>query len=237
MTKPPRPSAAQALLGLAFAALAIAWPLFAEWMVDRFGVRALAATLLGVGAVSVRAVRGALPPELALGAFDSAGLFALVALAAATDERVFLLLLPAWVYAALARIFAASLRGGGSVIERVAFLIQPYAPDFIRPYCRRVTLLWAAVFAANAVAVAALALFAPLAVWRAYTGWIVWLAFAALSAVEFVVRKAHFRNYDDGPIDLLLERFFPAERTEMGRRAMAHKAEMRKSLGRPARGR
>ena len=164
-------------------------------------------------------------------------LVALVALAFATGERVFLLLLPAWVYAALARIFAASLRGGGSVIERVAFAMQPYAPDFIRPWCRGVTRFWAAVFLANALLVAALALAAPLAWWRLYTGAIVWLVFAALSVVEFAARKAHFRNYDDGPIDLLFERFFPSDRTEMGRRAIAYKSQMRRSLGRPERGR
>jgi len=237
LTRPPRPSAGQLLLGLGFAALAVGWPLFAGWMVERFGVRALALTLVGVGALSLRALRAELPAELALGRLDSAVLLALVALALATGERVFLLLLPAWVYAALARIYAASLRGGGSVIERVAFVMQPYAPDFIRPYCRFVTRFWAGVFLANAVAVAALALFAPLAWWSAYTGWITWLVFVVLSVVEFAVRKAHFRNYDDGPIDLLFERFFPADRTEMGRRATTYKAEMRKSLGRPARGR
>ena len=225
------------MLGVAFAGLAVAWPFVAEWLVVRFGVRALAAALFGVGALSLLGARGALPAELALGRLDVAGMAALVALALASGQRVFLLLVPAWVFVALARIFAASLRGGGSVIERVAFLMQPYAPDFIRPYCRGVTLFWAATFAANALAIAALALFAPLAWWRSYTGWIEWLGLVVLSLAEFAVRKAHFRNYDDGPIDLLFERFFPADRSEMGRRASAYKGAMRRSLGRPERGR
>ncbi len=237
MIRPPRPSAGQLVLGLAFAGLAVAWPLFAGWMVERFGVRALAATLLGVSALSVRGARGALPAELALGAFYLSGLFGLAALALVTGEGVFLLLIPAWVCAAVARVFASSLHGGGSVVERVAFMIEPHAPEFIRPYCRRVTVLYGAVFAANAVAIAALALFAPLDWWRAYAGWIAWLVFIPLSAVEFAVRKAHFRIYDDRPLDFLFERFFPAERTEMGRRANAHKIQMRRSLGRPERGR
>ena len=237
MTRPPRPSAGQLVLGLAFAGLAVAWPLFAGWMVERFGVRALAAALLGVSALSVRGARGALPTELALGAFYLAGLFGLPALALATGEGVFLLLIPAWVCAAVARVFASSLQGGGSVIERVAFMIQPHAPEFIRPYCRRVTVLYGAVFAANAVAIAALALFAPLDWWRAYAGWIAWLAFIPLSAVEFAVRKAHFRNYDGGPIDSAFEFFFPADGNEMGRRANAYKGERRRALGRPERGR
>jgi uncharacterized membrane protein len=237
LTERLRPSVGQLVLGLAFAGLAVAWPLFSEWILGRFGVRAFAAVLLGVLALPGSGVRGAVPRELMPGALDAAVLVGLVALALVTGERAFLLLVPAWIYAALARIFAGSLRGGGSVIERVAFMIQPHAPDFIRPYCRKVTLFWAAIFAANAVGVAALALFAPLAWWSAYTGWIAWLVFAVLAGVEFVVRKAHFRIYDDGPVDFLFERFFPAERTEMGRRANAHKIEMRRSLGRPERGR
>ena len=60
--------------------------------------------------------------------------------------------------------------------------------------------------------------------------------FVALSLAEFVVRKAHFRNYDGGPLDTPFECFFPADQNEMGRRANAYKGEMRRSLGRPERG-
>jgi len=223
------------LAGLAFAAIAIGFPLFAEWVIGRFGVRALAATMIGVSLLCLRPVSSALPSELSFRTLDTAGLFALAAAALATGERTFLLLLPAWLYLALARIALASLRGGGSAIERFVRQMQPYAPDFIRPYCRQVTLLWAGLFAANALAIAALALFAPLGWWHAWTGWVTWAAFAAITAVEFVVRKAHFRIYDGGPIDSLFERVFPAERTEMGRRASAYKLEMRRSLGMPER--
>jgi len=223
------------LAGLAFAAIAIGFPLFAEWVIARFGVRVLAGTMLAVSAISLRGVTAAVPRELAFQPLDTAVLLALAALSLATGERVFLLLLPAWLYAALARIFARSLRDGGSLIERFVRVMQPYAPDFVRPYCRRVTVLWAALFALNAVAVAALALFAPLAWWHAYTGWITWAAFAVITGVEFVVRKAHFRIYDGGPIDSFFERLFPAERTEMGRRASAYKIQMRRSLGMPER--
>ena len=237
MTEWTRPSRGQLLLGGAFAALVVVWPLFARWTVERFGVRALAASLLAVGALSLRAANSALPADLSYGRFDSVVWFALVALALATGSTEFLLVLPAAVYLAIARILERSARSPESLIERVAFWMQPYAPDFIRPYCRKVTRFWAGVFLANAIGIAALALFAPVTWWQAYTGWIVWLVFAAISVVEFAVRKAYFRNYDDGPIDLLFEKFFPSDRTEMGRRAMAHKAEMRRSLGRPERGR
>ena len=93
------------------------------------------------------------------------------------------------------------------------------------------------MFLLNALGIAALALFAPPAWWRAFTGWIVWLVFGVISLVEFVVRKTHFRNYDGGPIDSAFEFFFPADGNEMGRRANAYKGERRRALGRPERGR
>ncbi|HTO71126.1 MAG TPA: hypothetical protein VMR31_14790 [Myxococcota bacterium] len=237
MAELPRPSPAQLALGAAFAVAVVAWPFFAEALAERLGVRAFAGAILGVGVVSLVAMRGALPRDLAFRWSDSAVLGGLVAAAALSGQALWLWLVPAWIYAALARVFDASARAGNSVLERAAFLLQPHAPDFIRPYCRRVTRLWAALFLANALTIAALALFAPLAWWRAWTGWLVWPAFAAISAVEFAVRKIHFRSYDGGPIDSLFERFFPAADTEMGRRSNEYKSRMRRALGRPERGR
>ncbi|HXZ84233.1 MAG TPA: hypothetical protein VEI82_01975, partial [Myxococcota bacterium] len=231
------PSSAQLATGGAFAAVIVAWPFFAEAVAEFVGVRPFACAVLALGALSALGVRGALPAELHFRWLDTALLGGLVLAAALTGRPVFLWLVPAWIYAALARLFEASARAESSLIERAAFLLQPHAPEFIRPYCRRVTRLWAAIFLANALAIAALALFAPLAWWRAWTGWMVWPVFAAISAVEFAVRKAHFRIYDDGPVDAVFERLFPAADTEMGRRSNEYKREMRRALGRPERGR
>jgi uncharacterized membrane protein len=236
LAEPLRPKPAQLALGAAFAGVVVAWPFFAQALAERLGVREFALAILAVGALSVLAMRGALPSDLAFRWTDSAALAALVLGAAWTGDEAFLRLVPAWIYVALARVFDASARAGNSVIERAAFAIQPYAPDFIRPYCRRLTRVWAAIFLANALAIAALALFAPLAWWRAWTGWLAWLAFTAISAGEFAVRKAHFRIYDDGPIDAFFERLFPAADTEMGRRSNEYKRQMRRALGRPERG-
>jgi len=237
LTDSARSSRAPLWLGLAFVLLWVSFPLFVETTVAHLGVRVFAVGMVTLSALSLRQVSPALPPELRLRPIDTAVPFVLVALALVSGARVFLLLLPAWVYAVLARIFFASLRGGGSAIETAAKWMQPYAPDFVRPYCRRVTVFWGVLFGANALAVAGLALFAPAGWWRAWTGWIVWTGFVAITAVEFVVRKIHFRIYDGGPIDSVFERFFPAESTEMGRRATAYKVQMRRSLGRPERGR
>lgn len=213
-------------------ALALVWPLVSERLVAQLGVRALAGVLLLVSSLSLFAARRAVSSEFALRRSDSAALLGLVAAAALSGERAFLLLVPAWVQLAVFRIFRRSVREGASVFERVAFAIEPNAPDFIRPYCRKSTLLWSWLFLANAVAIAALALFAPLEVWRAFTGWMVWAVIALASVCDYLVRKLHFRAYSPNPLDRVLARLFPPENTETGRRSVAYRRARRLSLGR-----
>jgi len=227
-----RPDSRQVAAGLGLLAIAVVWPLVSERLVQSLGVRALATALLGLGAVSLVAMRSAIPAALALERTDSLALIALVAGAALTGERLFLLLVPAWLQLALFRVFRRSLRVEPTVFERVARVIEPHAPEFITPYCRKATALWSWVFFANACAILALAFLAPIAYWRAFASWIVWVVIAALSAGDFVVRKIYFRSYHDRPIDRLLARLFPAENSEMGRRSNEYRRARRRALGR-----
>lgn len=228
-----RPGAGQLVAGIAIGALAFVLPLVSDRVVAEIGVRGLACVLLVVSSGSLLAVRSAIPSEFALRPSDSIALLGLVAAAAASGERAFLLLVPAWVQLAVFHIFRRSVRDGQSVFERIAFTIEPYAPEFIRPYCRKATLVWSWLFLLNAVVIALLALFADFAVWRAFTGWIVWAVMAAFSTGDYLVRKLYFRAYSPHPLDRLLARLFPPEATEIGRRSMAYRRAMRLSLGRP----
>ncbi len=230
----PRPTAGQAGAGLAVAALGVAWPLASEVLASGLGVRPLALTLLAASAVSWGTARRAAPPEYAPRALELVALFTATATAAISGDRFWLLLLPALIHFALGRLLLRSLDGGGSLFERVAFRLQPHAPDFIRPYCRRSTQLWAWLFFANAGAITLLAAHASVAQWRAFSSLGVWLVLALLAAVDFAVRKLYFRIYDDGPLDRWLASAFPAERTAMGRRSNAYRAAKRSELGYPA---
>jgi uncharacterized membrane protein len=227
-----RPGRRELAAGLGLIALAVVWPLVSERLVETLGVHALATALLALSAVSLVAVRSAIPHELALERSDSLALIALVASAALTGERLFLLLVPAWLQLALFRVFRRSLRVEPTVFERVARVIEPHAPEFIAPYCRKATALWGWVFFANALAIVGLAFLAPLPWWRAFTSWIVWLIVGALSAGDFVVRKVYFRSYHDRPIDRLLARLFPPDGSEMGRRSNEYRRARRRALGR-----
>jgi uncharacterized membrane protein len=128
-------------------------------------------------------------------------------------------------------MFFSSL-GGTPFIERVARQIQPAAPEFIAPYCRRVTVLWAIVFACNAIVLGVWALRLPVERWEWLASRGVWTWMGAITAAEFLVRKTYFRNYwYRGPFERLWSRWFPAEATAMGRRSAEHIRETRRKLG------
>ena len=156
----------------------------------------------------------------------------LLAAALLLDEAVFLRLLPAVAQWALFSAFFGSLRDPQSLIERGARMLQPFAPDFIGPYCRKVTAVWSGFFLINALAIAGLAIAAPVSWWSLYTSWILMGVVTVIFAVEFAVRKSWFRYYPGGPVDRVFAALLPAEKTEQGRRSVAYIHDKRKELGR-----
>jgi uncharacterized membrane protein len=205
------------------------YPLLLDWLVSLFGRGTVATGVALLAAASTLAsARSGGAPALILA---RAGVSLLAASSALGAGLTPLLLIPSCIYAALAWVFFASLRGGASLVELAARMIQPVAPDFIGAYCRRVTALWGAVLTVNALVLAALALAAPIGTWRFAAGYGLWAWMGALSAAEFLVRKAYFRNYYyRGPFERLMERLFPAEATPMGRRSAAYIRRVREEL-------
>ena len=226
----PRPSlrlAAFAAAGTALLAVAGPWALGVAQ--QSLGTRGLALLLLGIVAISLR-LRG---PAAGARRLAAAGLATLLALAAASGDARFLRLVPAGIQLGLAALFAASLRGPGSIIETAARWLVPEAPDFIRGYCRHVTALWVVVFLASAGVIGWLAVAGSPAAWRAASSRDVWIAMAVLSAIEFLFRKTWFRYYfHGGPFERLWSRLFPAERTARGRRSLRYIEEYRAQLTR-----
>ncbi|MCP3984571.1 MAG: hypothetical protein GY723_09275 [bacterium] len=223
---PPPPVLGLAMLGILLVA---AYPFALEWALLRFGLRTVAVALLVSGAaglawrwrsITAPALR---PTQLAI--------LGLLALAAVTGRRAPLLFVPAAIQLGLAGYFLASLRRGDSVVERMAHFMQPYLPDWIRPYCRVVTVLWAIFFLGNAVAIAWLASETDPARWKAWTGAGLYVTAFVLQGIETLFRKTWFRAFDEGPIDRLFARLFPPERTPRGRRSMEYIRRMRIELG------
>jgi uncharacterized membrane protein len=130
-------------------------------------------------------------------------------LGAVFDDERLVLALPVIANLALLAHFAASLRGM-PIVERFARAID----DDVWPeqvvYCRKVTVLWCGFFAVNAVAIAALAVFAPLAWWTLYAGVGSYVLVGAMVSAEYVVRRYLFRKYGTNPFDRVLSRLMPA---------------------------
>ncbi|MEE8507459.1 MAG: hypothetical protein V3T07_00215 [Myxococcota bacterium] len=206
----------------------LAYPLVLYLAQTRLETRPIAALILALYVVTFAfRVRGSktefwsiLRPHLPLGV--------LIAIALALGERTLLLLLPSLVSLYVFGTFAWTLRQGPSMIERFARMVEDDLPPFTFRYCRRVTIVWCGFLGLNAIGVAGLALFGPVAWWAAYTGLVFYLLLGLLLGTEFCFRKLWFRYYGDGPTDRLLARFFPAEQTANGRRSLAY-VELRRA--------
>lgn len=226
-----RPSPRVLALAAAGAAFAVGYPFAAERALQAWGARAVGAGLLTAGAVSLALLHRARDLPTGPRALRAAGL-ALPALALVTGQAVFLRLVPAAIQLGIAAVFALSLRGDGSLLQEAARRIHPYAPGFIAPYCRKVTAVFAGVFALQGLAVAALAADPPER-WALVGGVAVWLPVMGACAVEWLVRKSWFRYYGTGPVDRLLRALLPPENTPQGRRSLEYIRRMRRELGMP----
>lgn len=241
MTAPParpdplaawRPTARDVLGFALLGAALLVYPWAIDAALARFGTRPVAAALLALallGGAAPARLRGAAARRIdfpRVPGFPAAFAVLLAAALASGDVRC-LFLVPAAVYLWLALLAAASLREPPSLIERAALFLQPRAPDFIRPYCRKVTALWCGLFAVTALAIAWLVASGEPEARRAFSSWGLWIPFGVLSALEYAVRKVWFRYYAGGALDRIWAALLPAENTERGRRSMAYIREAR----------
>lgn len=174
--------------------LACAWPvslhvavlLGAPQWVPRLTAVALAlgAALWAAARPGVRAALSALAVALVAGA------------AAAAAPRLLVYAPPVLINAALAAVFAASLRGPAQpVITRFARFEHDPLPEALALYTRRLTLVWALLFAAMGATAAALAVLGSLEAWSSFTNVVCYLLVAALFAGEHAYRRWRFRQF------------------------------------------
>jgi uncharacterized membrane protein len=137
------------------------------------------------------------------------GVVLLVVFAFLLNDARFILVMPVLVNAVLFATFYRTLKGGESMIERYARLVDPeLSPDQVA-HCRQVTGVWCGFFVANGTISGMLGMFAPPAWWALYTGLLSYVLMGGLFAAEFVARKARFRRYGSGLHDRVLAQFFP----------------------------
>lgn len=228
-----QPTLAQVGLGTVAAVLIFAYPFLFDRIIESAGVRAGALALLGYGAVFAL-LRGQMGIPVKAFSAPHLGLLAIVVATFVTADVRYVLLVPALIYLLICRVFWASLSDEVSIIERVARFLVPFAPDFIRSYCRKSTMGWCGFFVVNAGVIAWLALSGRTEAWRAYTGWVMFAVIGAICLVDFLIRKWWFRYYfHDHLFDRVWSKVFPAENTPMGRQSMEYIRRKREQLGMP----
>jgi len=154
----------------------------------------------------------------------------LLVLAGVLESFTLLELVPAWVHLCVGLYFLESARGEDAAMAQAVRWLVPEAPDFVVPYCRRLTALWGVFFVASACASAGFALWGSRESWRLVSGPGVCGLMALFTCVEFIVRKTWFRYYfHGGPFDRLWSRLFPAEATAQGRRSLEAVRQYRES--------
>ena len=239
--KPPRIKPPPALVTAVGVGVLVAtvYPLVIGHAIAAFGIRPVAIGLFGVGIASYFAwnrTMDDLPLQKHLPFYRRKlmqRMMLALPLLALTGEPVCLRLIPAVLQLLIAGLFLHSLRGGGSIFYDAARTLHPYAPDFIAPYCRKSTAVFAGVFVLQGLGVTWLAFHPPASGWGTATGLWIWTPVMAASLVDWCVRKWWVRYCGPGPLDQLLKRVLPPENTEAGRRSLAYIRKMRADLGMP----
>jgi len=156
----------------------------ALWLSDgRVAPSLLAALLLLVGAARLP-ISG---PNIATRYW--AGTTILLAIVAFwSDALLPLRFYPVLVNAVLLTIFAYSLFSPPSMIERLARLHEPSIPPAAVGYTRRVTQVWCVFFACNGSVALYTALFASIAQWSFYNGFLAYVLMGILFAGEYCAR-------------------------------------------------
>lgn len=119
-----------------------------------------------------------------------------------------LLVLPSASQMMFGAVFLVSLRKV-PLVENFARMQKSTLSEAERTYCRTVTLVWGLALCSAALFGLALAAWASLELWTAFTGVGSYVLVATLFSVEYVVRKVRFREYGTSMVDRLLSRVIP----------------------------
>ena len=133
-----------------------------------------------------KALAGKRQPGSLWMAFTVIGFCLLLAL---FDSPALLRWYPVLISMLLLGLFAASLKVGPPMVERLARLREPQLPPRAIVYTRQVTRAWCVFFLCNGLCAAALTLWAPLSWWALYTGLISYGLIGLMFAIEWLIRQ------------------------------------------------
>ena len=119
----------------------------------------------------------------------AAGLMILAGLTALINSELLLRLYPVAVSIGLLVVFAMSLSGSQTIVERFARIREPDLPPEGIAYTRRVTQIWCVFFVANGTVAAYTAFFASRETWSLYNGFIAYVLMGILFVGEYLWRR------------------------------------------------
>ncbi len=215
-----RPSKADVVLAIVNAVAALAYPVVVWIGLTTLGTRAVSVLVLAL-LVPMLAIRLRKADRATFWSIVRVpvAILVLVVVGAVTEDARFVLAMPVVINVVLLATFGETLRAGQTpMIERFARLVEKELSDDKRAHCRAWTLRWCAFFGLNALVALGLGLFSSPFAWAAYNGGIAYALIGVMFALEYVSRKARFR--DDAPrnpLDRLMARVFPP-RDRDGRR-------------------
>ena len=206
-----RPSKADVVLAIVNAVAALAYPVVVWIGLTTLGTRAVSVLVLAL-LVPMLAIRLRKADRATFWSIVRVpvAILVLVVVGAVTEDARFVLAMPVVINVVLLATFGETLRAGQTpMIERFARMQDPDLDPARCAHCRQFTWVWSVFFLCNGATAAALALAAPLSFWATYTGLVAYVLMGVLFTVEYVIRKARFRDYGSGPHDRLLARLFP----------------------------
>lgn len=177
-------------LGHAAMALALAlYPFAVSYSLQRGGIGAVAAALIGLGLLRLLSRSG--------GALWPLGALAIVcgALALLLKDPQWLKFYPVCMSLGALAIFAATLWRPPSLIERIARLHEPDLPPAGVAWTRRVTQVWCGFFIGNALIAAWTVCAGSEQQWLWYNGFISYCLMALLLGGEFALRHYHRKRH------------------------------------------
>lgn len=124
-----------------------------------------------------------------------AGMLLLATLAMWNNVLFPLKLYPVLVNVALLGFFTYSLFSPPSAVERFARMSEADLHPLAVGYTRRVTQVWCGFFAVNGAIALITALWASLAIWSIYNGFIAYLLMGLLFAGEYCIRRQFKRRH------------------------------------------
>jgi len=172
------------LFGLLLVLAGLLYPFAVYYGMEHLSPRLFAALLGGLWLARVLTQRN--KPG---GLWMAGAALAFCALLGLAGEPALLRWYPVLLNLMLLVLFGLSLKFGPPVVERLARLREPELPEHAVRYTRKVTLVWAGFFLANALLISALTLWAPLAWWMLYTGLIAYALMGLLFAAEWLIRQ------------------------------------------------